>query len=128
MVLCIIHLLLRVSYNGLLPQPSKLMMPVRFRLPAPIKSNQTITMFELNLFNFAQFADQGLSLIGTLLLTSISAKTRMYGFLIFVLVNIPGIYLLIVTKLWWILAVTPIWLVINFVGLYNNYKESRVEN
>ena len=85
-------------------------------------------MFEFNLFNFAQFADQGLSLIGTILLTSISAKTRMYGFLVFVLVNIPGIYLLVVTKLWWILAVTPIWLVINFVGLYNNYKESRVEN
>ena len=85
-------------------------------------------MFEFNLFNIAQVADQGLSLIGTLLLTSISAKTRMYGFLVFVLVNIPGIYLLIVTKLWWILAVTPIWLVINFVGLYNNYKESRVEN
>ena len=84
-------------------------------------------MFELNLFNFAQFSDQGLSLIGTLLLTSISAKTRMYGFLVFVLVNVPGIYLLIITELWWILAVTPLWLAINVKGLYNNYKESRLE-
>ena len=82
-------------------------------------------MFDINLFNFAQFADQGLSLWGTLLLTSLSAKTRMYGFLVFILVNIPGIYLLIVTELWWILAVTPLWLILNFRGLLNNYKESR---
>ena len=82
-------------------------------------------MFEFSLFNFAQFADQGLSLIGTLLLTSLSAKTRMYGFLIFVLVNIPGVYLLVVTELWWILTVTPIWLFINFKGLVNNYRESK---
>ena len=82
-------------------------------------------MFEFSLFNFAQFADQGLSLIGTLLLTSLSAKTRMYGFLIFVLVNIPGVYLLVVTELCWILAVTPIWLFINFKGLVNNYRESK---
>lgn len=85
-------------------------------------------MFEFNLFNVAQFADQGLSLFGTLLLTSLSARTRMYGFMIFVLVNVPGIYLLVVTELWWILAVTPIWLYLNFRGLLNNYKESRAEN
>ena len=82
-------------------------------------------MFDINLINFAQFADQGLSLWGTLLLTSLSAKTRMYGFLVFILVNIPGIYLLVVTELWWILAVTPLWLFLNFRGLLNNYKESR---
>ena len=82
-------------------------------------------MFDINLFNLAQFADQGLSLWGTLLLTSLSAKTRMYGFLVFILVNIPGIYLLIVTELWWILAVTPLWLILNFRGLLNNYKEGR---
>ena len=82
-------------------------------------------MFELSLFNFAQFADQGLSLIGTLFLTSLSAKTRMYGFLIFIFVNIPGLYLLIVTELWWILAITPIWLLLNLRGLFNNFKESR---
>ena len=82
-------------------------------------------MFDINLFNFAQFADQGLSLWGTFLLTSLSAKTRMYGFLVFILVNIPGIYLLVVTELWWILAVTPLWLFLNFRGLLNNYKESR---
>ena len=82
-------------------------------------------MFELSLFNFAQFADQGLSLIGTLFLTSLSAKTRMYGFLIFIIVNIPALYLLIVTELWWILAITPIWLLLNLRGLLNNFKESR---
>ena len=46
-------------------------------------------MFELSLFNSAQFADQGLSILGTFLLTSLSAKTRMYGFIVFLLVNIP---------------------------------------
>ena len=85
-------------------------------------------MFELNLFNFAQFTDQGLSLLGTLFLTSLSAKTSMYGFLIFILVNITGIYLLVVTELWWILAVTPLWLFLNFKGLWNNFQETRRAN
>ena len=70
-------------------------------------------MFELNLFNFAQFLDQGLSILGVFLLTSLSAKTRMYGFLVFLIVNVPGIYLLVVTDLWWILAVTPLWIYLN---------------
>tara|TARA_A100001234_G_scaffold210080_1_gene209492 strand:- start:60 stop:395 length:336 start_codon:yes stop_codon:yes gene_type:complete len=97
-------------------------------IPATRSNSFYEIMFEFNLFNVAQFADQGLSLFGTLLLTSLSARTRMYGFLIFVLVNVPGIYLLVVTELWWILAVTPIWLYLNFRGLLNNYKESRAEN
>ena len=59
-------------------------------IPATRSNFFFFLMFEFSLFNFAQFADQGPSLIGTLLLTSLSAKTRMYGFLIFVLVNIPG--------------------------------------
>jgi hypothetical protein len=82
-------------------------------------------IFELSLFNFAQFADWGLSLIGTLFQTSLSAKTRMYGFLIFILVNIPGLYLVIMTELWWILALTQIWSLLNLRGLLNNFKESR---
>tara|TARA_B100001287_G_scaffold80793_1_gene67268 strand:- start:587 stop:856 length:270 start_codon:yes stop_codon:yes gene_type:complete len=82
-------------------------------------------MFELSLFNVAQFTDQGLSILGTFLLTSISARTRMYGFVVFLLVNIPGIYLLIVTELWWILAVTPLWLYLNYRGYINNYREYR---
>jgi hypothetical protein len=49
----------------------------------------------------------------------------MYGFLVFILVNIPGIYLLVITELWWILAVTPLWLFLNFKGLINNFRESR---
>ena len=67
-------------------------------------------MFELNLFNTAQFLDQGIAIIGTYLLTSLSAKARMYGFIAFLLMNIPAVYLLVVTELWWILAVTPLWL------------------
>ena len=82
-------------------------------------------MFELTLFNFAQFADQTLAIFGTMLLTSLSAKTRMYGFIVFILANIPGLYLLVATELWWILAVTPIWFLLNFRGLINNWKESR---
>jgi len=61
----------------------------------------------LSLFNFAQFADRGLSLIGTMLLTSLSTGARKYGFIVFIAVNIPGIYLLYVTELWWILTINP---------------------
>ena len=97
------------------------MMSVRFRLPAPTLRGISC----LSLFNFAQFADQGLSLIGTMLLTSLSTGARMYGFIVFIAVNIPGIYLLYVTELWWILTVTPIWLFLNFKGFYNKWKETR---
>ena len=82
-------------------------------------------MFELSLFNFAQFTDQGLSILGTFLLTSLSAKTRMYGFVVFLLVNIPGIYLLIVTELWWILAVTPVSYTHLRAHFINNYREHK---
>ena len=84
-------------------------------------------MFELNLFNFAQFLDQGLSILGVFLLTSLSAKTRMYGFLVFLIVNVPGIYLLVVTDLWWILAVTPLWIYLKLRGIKNNYYESKLK-
>ena len=84
-------------------------------------------MFELNLFNFAQFLDQGLSILGVFLLTSLSDKTRMYGFLAFLIVNVPGIYLLVVTDLWWILAVTPLWIYLNLRGIKNNYYESKLK-
>ena len=82
-------------------------------------------MFELNLFNMAQGLDQGLSILGTFLLTSLSAKLRMYGFIAFFLVNISGIYLLVVTELWWILLVTPLWLYLNYRGFINNYREQK---
>ena len=82
-------------------------------------------MFELNLFTMAQGLDQGLSILGTFLLTSLSAKLRMYGFIAFFLVNIPGIYLLVVTELWWILLVTPLWLYLNYRGFINNYREQK---
>ncbi len=82
-------------------------------------------MFEVNLFNTAQFLDQGLAFLGTFLLTSLSAKARMYGFITFFLVNIPSIYLLVVTELWWILLVTPLWLYLNYRGFINNYREQK---
>ena len=82
-------------------------------------------MFEVNLFNTAQFLDQGLAILGTFLLTSLSAKARMYGFITFLLVNIPGIYLLVATELWWILLVTPVWLYLNYRGFINNYREQK---
>ena len=97
------------------------MMSVRFRLPAPTLRGISC----LSLFNFAQFADQGLSLIGIMLLTSLSTEARIYGFIVFIAVNIPGIYLLYVTELWWILTVTPIWLFLNFKGFYNKWEETR---
>ena len=84
-------------------------------------------MFELSLFNFAQFLDQGLSILGVFLLTSLSSKTRMYGFLVFLIVNVPGVYLLVVTDLWWILAVTPLWIYLNLRGIKNNYYESKLK-
>ena len=56
-------------------------------------------MLEFNLFNVAQFLDQGLAILGTFLLTSLSARTRMYGFIVFLLLNIPSVYLLVVTEL-----------------------------
>ena len=82
-------------------------------------------MFELNLFNIAQFLDQGIAIIGTYLLTSLSAKVRMYGFIAFLIMNIPAVYLLVVTELWWILAVTPLWLYLNYRGFINNYREQK---
>jgi len=42
-------------------------------------------MFEINLFNTAQFLDQGIAIIGTYLLTSLSAKMKnvwIYSFFI----------------------------------------------
>jgi hypothetical protein len=52
-------------------------------------------MFEVNLFNTAQFLDQGLAILGTFLLTSLSAKARMYGFITFLLIYLISLYLLI---------------------------------
>ena len=84
-----------------------------------------LIMLEFNLFNVAQLLDQGLAIVGTFLLTSLSARTRMYGFIVFLLLNIPSVYLLVVTELWWILVVTPVWLYLNYRGWINNYRESK---
>ena len=81
-------------------------------------------MFELSIFNFAQISNEILALIGILFLTSVRAKTRMYGFMIFLVCNVPTVYLLIVSELWWILATLPIWLFLSIRGLINNYREA----
>ena len=81
-------------------------------------------MFELSIFNFAQISNEILALIGTFLLTSVKAKSRMHGFMIFLLCNIPTVYLLLVSELWWILATLPVWFFLSLRGLINNYKEA----
>jgi len=81
-------------------------------------------MFELSIFNFAQISNEILALIGTLFLISVKAKTRMYGFAIFLVCNVPTVYLLVVSELWWVLATLPIWLFLSVRGLINNYREA----
>ena len=83
-----------------------------------------INMFELSIFNFAQISNEILAIMGTFFLTSVKAKRRMYGFMIFLVCNIPTIYLLVVSELWWVLATLPIWFFLSLRGLINNYKES----
>ena len=40
---------------------------------------------------------------------------------------VPGIYLLIETELWWLLAAMPLWVFINYKGLVNNWREFKGE-
>ena len=80
-------------------------------------------MLEFNIFNSAQIFDQIFAFICVYLLTSLNAKTRLYGFIVGTVGFIPGVYLLIVTKLWCLLAFMPIWAYINYIGIVNNYKE-----
>ncbi|MQG18954.1 MAG: hypothetical protein FI687_04195 [SAR202 cluster bacterium] len=80
-------------------------------------------MFEFSIFNFAQISNEILAMIGTFLLTSVKSKSRMYGFMIFLFCNIPTVYLLIVSELWWILATLPVWCFLSIRGLINNYRE-----
>ena len=54
-------------------------------------------MFELSIFNTAQIFDQIFAFACVYLLTSLSAKTRFYGFVVGSIGFIPGSYLLIVT-------------------------------
>ena len=82
-------------------------------------------MFEANLFNAAQIVDQLFDFICVYLLTSLSAKTRFYGFNIGLVGFIPATYLLIVTKLLWLLACMPIWLLIELRGVSNNWRAYR---
>ena len=57
-------------------------------------------MLEFNIFNSAQIFDQIFAFICVYLLTSLNAKTRLYGFIVGTVGFIPGVYLLIVTELW----------------------------
>jgi hypothetical protein len=57
-------------------------------------------MFELNMFNAAQVIDQIFDFVAMYLLTSLSAKTRFYGFSISLIGFLPAVYLLIVTELY----------------------------
>ena len=82
-----------------------------------------VKMLEFNIFNSAQIFDQIFAFICVYLLTSLNAKTRLYGFIVGTVGFIPGVYLLIVTELWWLLAFMPIWVYINYIGIVNNYRE-----
>ena len=79
-------------------------------------------MFELTVFNAAQIIDQLFDFICMYLLTSLSAKTRFYGFTIGFIGFIPATYLLVVTELWWLLLCMPIWFVIELRGVLNNWR------
>ena len=78
-------------------------------------------MFELNAFNAAQIIDQLFDFVAMYLLTSLSAKTRFYGFTLSLVGFLPATYILIVTELYWLLACIPIWLLIELRGVYNNW-------
>ena len=80
-------------------------------------------MFELNLFNFTQVVDQLLAFICVFLLTSLSAKTRYYGFAVGLSGAVPSTYLLMVSELWWLVACMPIWVYISIKGMSNNWRE-----
>jgi len=82
-------------------------------------------MFEPSVFNAAQIIDQLFDFLCMYLLTSLSAKTRFYGFTIGLIGFIPATYLLIVTELYWLLACMPIWLLIELRGVFNNLQEYR---
>ena len=84
-------------------------------------------MFEINLFNSAQIFDQIFAFVCVYLLTSLSAKVRFYGFVVGSIGFVPGIYLLIETELWWLLAAMPLWVFINYKGLVNNWREFKGE-
>ena len=85
-------------------------------------------MLEFNIFNTAQIFDQLFAFACVYFLTSINAKIRLYGFIIGTVGFIPGVYLLLATELWWLLAFMPIWAYINYVGIANNYKEYKKTN
>ena len=84
-------------------------------------------MFEINLFNSAQIFDQIFAFVCVYLLTSLSAKVRFYGFVVGTIGFVPGIYLLIETELWWLLAAMRLWVFINYKGLVNNWREFKGE-
>jgi len=93
----------------------------------PMRTFWRSTMFEINLFNSAQIFDQIFAFICVYLLTSLSAKVRFYGFVVGTIGFVPGVYLLIETQLWWLLAAMPLWVFINYKGLVNNWREFKSE-
>ena len=78
-------------------------------------------MFEINLFNGAQIADQMIDFVALYLLTSQSAKTRFYGFTLGLVGFAPASFLLIVTQMWWLVLSLPIWLAIELKGAVGNW-------
>ncbi len=78
-------------------------------------------MFEINLFNGAQVADQMIDFAALYLLTSQSAKTRFYGFSSVLVGFAPGTFLLVVTQMWRLV----VWLAIELKGTLGNWRAAR---
>ena len=82
-------------------------------------------MFDIYIFNSVQIADQLISFYCVYLLTSVSAKTRFFGFVVGTIGFVPAITMFYLADLWWILVTMPIWVYINYRGLVNNWREFR---
>ncbi|GIS36395.1 MAG: hypothetical protein Ct9H90mP7_4030 [Candidatus Neomarinimicrobiota bacterium] len=79
-------------------------------------------MFEINFFNSAQIFDQIFAFF-VFIYYKFKRKGKILWFCSWNYWFRPGIYLLIETELWWLLAAMPLWVFINYKGLVNNWRK-----
>ena len=82
-------------------------------------------MFEINLFNGAQILDQMIDFVALYLLTSQSAKIRLYGFALGLVGFAPATFLVVVTEMWWLVLCLPVWLAIELKGAVGNWRAAQ---